>query len=355
MESIMATIFTRKTDLGTLRYYGDLSVEGKRYRRYLGLSKKTAQQALKKLEYELRFNSLIDETEHVSYMEAIRRFSIHIELTGITYEQVKYISSRILAFQQYCTNNGAITLQDVRQDACRAYMTIRSKDRIMNFYSLDSEKKWKYPATSTLNREIGFQKRFFRFCLSNDWIQKNPWSSVTPIIDKDGKNPRYSFTKDDLKMIFKNAGKFHDFYYVLLHTGIRPTDAFSLQSSSFNGNSLTVQQKKTGDWLQCIPMPEHLLETLSVRIEKNDILFPELQCDRQRRNARTLIQSLFEPEFIRVKNINLHTFRHTYAHNMLNRGMPKEILQTFLGHRSIRTTEIYANWVSNDELARWVT
>ena len=27
---------------------------------------------------------------------------------------------------------------------------------------------------------------------------------------------------------------------------------------------------------------------------------------------------------------------------MLNKGVPKEVLQTLLGHRSIKTTEIYA-------------
>ena len=38
---------------------------------------------------------------------------------------------------------------------------------------------------------------------------------------------------------------------------------------------------------------------------------------------------------------------------MLNKGVPKEVLQTLLGHRSIKTTEIYANWVRKEEtLAR---
>ena len=32
---------------------------------------------------------------------------------------------------------------------------------------------------------------------------------------------------------------------------------------------------------------------------------------------------------------------------MLNRGV-KEVLQTLLGHRSIKTTEIYANWVRKE-------
>ena len=29
-------------------------------------------------------------------------------------------------------------------------------------------------------------------------------------------------------------------------------------------------------------------------------------------------------------------------------------LQTLLGHRSIKTTEIYANWVRKEELEKWV-
>jgi site-specific recombinase XerD len=39
---------------------------------------------------------------------------------------------------------------------------------------------------------------------------------------------------------------------------------------------------------------------------------------------------------------------------MLNKGVPKEMLQTLLGHRSIKRTEIYANWVRKKELERWV-
>ena len=32
---------------------------------------------------------------------------------------------------------------------------------------------------------------------------------------------------------------------------------------------------------------------------------------------------------------------------MLNKGVPKEVLQALLGHRSIKTTEIYANFSLN--------
>ena len=39
---------------------------------------------------------------------------------------------------------------------------------------------------------------------------------------------------------------------------------------------------------------------------------------------------------------------------MLNKGVPKEVLQTLLGHWSIKTTTIYANWDRNEELERWL-
>ena len=149
-----------------------------------------------------------------------------------------------------------------------------------------------------------------------------------------------------------HAGRFHDFYYLLLYTGIRSTDAFKLKPEHFEGRYIKVQMNKTGDFLH-VPIAQHVLDVLQPRMGLCT-LFAPLKSDRQRRNCVKNIQRLFEPDFVRKNNINLHTFRHTYAHNMLNKGVPKEVLQTLLGHRSIKTTEIYANWVRKEELERWV-
>ena len=68
-----------------------------------------------------------------------------------------------------------------------------------------------------------------------------------------------------------------------------------------------------------------------------EFIFPEAQVDGGRGAARKRVQECFTREFVRENNINLHTFRHTYAHSMLDRGVPKEVLQTLLGHRSIKS------------------
>ena len=57
----MATIYTRTSKYGTLKYYGNLSIKGKRVRRFLGHSKPSAYLALKKLEYEYFFIVLISK------------------------------------------------------------------------------------------------------------------------------------------------------------------------------------------------------------------------------------------------------------------------------------------------------
>ena len=142
----------------------------------------------------------------------------------------------------------------------------------------------------------------------------------------------------------------------LLQTGITPTDAYKVAKKHISGRYLTITMSKTMDILN-IPLDNGLLELLKPLLEglkgENELLFPLLKSERQRRKARALVQGVFSVEFVRENNINLHTFRHTYAHTMLNKGVPKEVLH-FLGHRSIKTTEIYANWVRKEELKKWV-
>ena len=48
----MATIYKRKKDNGNYSYYFNLSINGKRIRRFAGYTYKSAQQTLKKTEYE---------------------------------------------------------------------------------------------------------------------------------------------------------------------------------------------------------------------------------------------------------------------------------------------------------------
>ena len=344
----MATIYTRKGTTGT-KFYINLAINGKRIRRLAGYTKKAAKLQLKRVEYESIFNQ---QSPTTSLDNAFSSYMDYINTTSIKLQQIKVIQRKVRWFCEYCQVKGISKLEDIKSMHASDYITTRSNTLVQSGYNCGSDELYQKISPSTLNREIGFIKRFFSYCIDTEWIDRNPFRSVKPFKVK-SNTVRYSFTDSDIKMIMKSAGRFYDFYYLLLHTGIRSTDAFKLKPEHFEGRYLKVQMNKTGDFLH-VPIPQHVLDVLQPRMGLCT-LFAPLKSDRQRRNCVKNIQRLFERDFVRKNNINLHTFRHTYAHNMLNKGVPKEVLQTLLGHRSIKTTEIYANWVRKEELERWIT
>ena len=65
MGDIMASIYKRKTKAGQSVYYGAFRINGKLFRRKLGLSLPIARRAWKQIEYELTFNMLDDKPDPV--------------------------------------------------------------------------------------------------------------------------------------------------------------------------------------------------------------------------------------------------------------------------------------------------
>ena len=314
---------------GSKKYYCFIYHNGNRIRKFLGNSNELAEAALKKLEYELLFNIDNFNTKHQipSFEKAILSFLKEVKRTSVKIKQVCDIQTKLNYFKNYCFSMGVNELGEINRSHASSYMNDRSAT---------------FLTPSTLNKEIGFIKRFFNHCIMMGWINLNPFFGIKYIKDRSNLK-RYFFSNDDLSVIMGSAGKYHDFYTFLLYTGIRSTDAFTLKPEHLQGNYLVKQMNKTGDWLN-IPLPINTMKILDQRIS-GEFIFDELQTSFQRRKATEHLKSNFEPDFVRKNNINLHTFRHTYAHNMLNKGVPKEVLQTLFGHRNIKTTEIYANWV----------
>ena len=346
----MATIYQRQGRNGALNFYADLRINGKRVRKLLASDIKAAQLNLKKLEYELIFTQTHHETpkQEIVLNHAIISFLKEVESSGVSPHRIKTIKLKLNALSDY-TRKSLIT--DVTVQMAKNYMQQRANARVTNKYHSKQDDYCPTLSAKTYNQELQIFVRFFNHCKELGWVDSNPFKLVKPLKEKP-KGERYYFRKKDLKLLFRLYPIYSDSINTLLYTGLRFTDVYTLHSNSVINGYLRLQMNKTEDYLN-IPLSNTVLAILKPRIN-GGYLFPELQSERSRIKFRKDVQSIFEPDFVRKNNINLHTFRHTYAHNMLNKGVPKEVLQTLLGHRSIKTTEIYANWVRKEELEKWV-
>ena len=341
----MATIYKRYTRFGDVRYYGSITLHGKRIRKMLGYTRKGAELCLKKLEYDTIFQSAKGKVEKAAppIPSAILSFLRSMERSGVGLRQMETVCTRLKCFDCFCMGQDIKYLQDVKPIHASSFLDARR--------SYKSPTLQKPLSTSTLNKELQSLRRLFVYAGSMEWTDSNPFLCIRPLKQKP-QSERYYFKANDLKYIFKCYTIYSDIYKVMLYTGLRPTDAYRLCPDHIKGRYLVLRMRKTSTWLN-IPISDKILEILKPRME-GEFIFPEALDDRGRSGALKRVQECFTREFVRENNINLHTFRHTYAHNMLNRGVPKEVLQTLLGHLSIKTTEVYANWVCKGELEKWV-
>ena len=247
----MASIYTRTDSHGIIKYYGSINHNNLRIRRYLGLIKKSAKLALKKLEYEILFNSaVVEDNPSVTFNQAIMSFLKEVERTGVAHRQVQAIKTKVTWFRDYCHSLDIHELDMISKKHAHQYIQCR---------------KAKYPASSTLNKEIGFIKRFFNHCIDMEWINRDPFHSVQYAKDNNVSR-RYYFSDMDIKEIMIDADVYYDFFTFLLHTGIRSTDAYTLKPDHIQGRYIIKQMNKTGDWLN-IPVPEKIGEMLSNRMK----------------------------------------------------------------------------------------
>ena len=96
---------------------------------------------------------------------------------------------------------------------------------------------------------------------------------------------------------------------------------------------------------------EYLEEYLKVRNSSLEYLFLNKNNTLlTRRGAEYIISNLVKTSLLK-KKVTPHTFRHSYATEMLNNGADIRSVQELLGHSSLSTTGIYTH-VTNEAVRR---
>lgn len=193
-------------------------------------------------------------------------------------------------------------------------------------------------------KKIGRLRTFFRFCIDNQWIERNLALLLKASLVKD--KPTLPFSREEMVKIVDKAGDALTFILTLRYTGMRISDAAMLRTSAVDGNRVFLYTQKTGTPVY-VPVPEILTNLLRAIKPIGGYFF--LRGESTRMDTCT---DLWRRELSRVftnakiANGHPHRFRDTFAVELLLAGVPIEHVSILLGHASIRITERrYAPWV----------
>ena len=200
-------------------------------------------------------------------------------------------------------------------------------------------------------------KRIIYMSINNGWLQRDPFYAYS--ITKE-ETKRGFLSKEEIKMLIEGSFKkksyelIRDFFIFCCFTGLSWTDMANLTKenlqTSFDGHLwIKTNRQKTGTEtnLRLLEVPLRIIKKYEGCSEDGKLL--PVPCYPNCKNGIKVIAKKCGIE----KNVTWHMSRHSFATTVcLSNDMPIETLSKMLGHRSIRTTQIYAKItaekVSND-------
>jgi integrase len=148
-------------------------------------------------------------------------------------------------------------------------------------------------------------------------------------------------------------GDVRTYCWTLLYTGCRPSEALALTRDrvDFQAGALTFESKKKrrAGIYRAVPVPAVLLDTLDLvhhlRTRKTRAWLWEWSL----KTAYTRVIEVMVQAGITGPHATPKGLRHGFGVACIERGIPLNLVQRWLGHAQLSTTAIYANAVGAEE------
>ncbi len=209
-------------------------------------------------------------------------------------------------------------------------------------------------STTTIARKVAALRSFFKYLNLQGIIGQNPFEILrTP---KQAKKLPHFLSMNDVDTLIKTPDETFTFglrdraiLETLYSTGIRVSELTGLDEDDvdFYGGLMKVQGK--GKKERLVPLGSFAIKALKEYIDskglinKNRPLF--LNKYGGRLSSRSVARLL--DKYLKLTGINLltspHTFRHSFATHMLDKGADLRSVQELLGHANLSTTQIYTH------------
>lgn len=230
------------------------------------------------------------------------------------------------------------------------------KDFVQNFIYEFSKTN---PAERSQSRMISSLKSFFIFLVDEDFRNDNPAQLL--------ESPKIGFRLPDVisfeevKEIIQaidlteaEGERNKTILEVLFGCGLRVSELVNLKISDlfFDEGFISVTGK--GNKQRLVPLAKYTQNIIELYLQcfrnhqtpkpkSEDILFLNRRGGKLSREMIFIIIKKYVSKTKIKKNISPHTFRHSFATELLKNGADLFSIQQMLGHESITTTEIYAH------------
>ncbi|GAL84245.1 integrase, site-specific recombinase [Sporocytophaga myxococcoides] len=210
-------------------------------------------------------------------------------------------------------------------------------------------------STRSIARKIYCLRSFYKFCLKNELIEKSPMQNIT--------TPKFSkkvveFIPENIMMEVldgiesgENRKLIRDklLFELLYYTGCRVDEIINIKLSNINLSRREIKVNGKGNKERVVFISKSIVELIMTYNQKwkhkNKSGF--LLVD----NAGDQIYPMFVQRTINkyfpIKKIGFrvsaHTFRHSFASHLVNKGVPIFAIKDLLGHSTIASTEVYTH------------
>lgn len=276
------------------------------------------------------------DNEYRNYLTSIRKYPDNT---------VNSYLSDITIFKEYLSSL-KINYLKVDKDIIREYLKVLGNS---NYKS------------SSINRILSSLKNYYEYLEYKHLIEYNPLKDLNRP-KKEKRLPNF-INNNDYEEIIKKSLERTDFIgrrntlllELLYSSGIRISEALNIKIKDINMGDKSIRILGKGSKMRIVYFgeyaKEYLEEYLKVRNSSSEYLFLNKNNTLlTRRGAEYIISNLVKTSLLK-KKVTPHTFRHSYATEMLNNGADIRSVQELLGHSSLSTTGIYTH-VTNEAVRR---
>lgn len=272
----------------------------------------------------------------------INDFLIYLEL------DLNYSKNTILTYENSLNNLNNYIKKDL--------LKVNSKDIEKYLFSLDLSDR-------SVSNYISSFKSFYNYYIKLGKINTSPLDKI--ITPKLSKNlPTYLTSEEIDKLLdieitdeFKARNK--SLLEILYCSGLRISELINLEFKNIDLNDCIIRVMGKGKKERIVPISDIAIKYLKiyvkdyrqklVKINQNNYVYLNNHGNKlTRQGVFKLIKKLALEKNIK-KDVSPHTLRHSIATHMLENGADLRIIQEFLGHSDISTTQIYTH-LTNEKL-----